>query len=156
MTSIKTVITLDVQSQTNGDTEGCSCNIHLEKWHIYILGEILWTYVINCVFWFACWCLFVCLFLLHIAECPTWLAMEWCWLQTGWQGLQGGQGHRDSKAAAAAFSHWLAVTAHLQLTSFPSFSLFGYTFPPPSPPLLLPLSSPSSSFPQHLFLFFPL
>lgn len=34
---------------------------------------------------------FVCLN--HSVACPTWLAMEWCWLQTGWQGLQGGQDH---------------------------------------------------------------
>lgn len=41
-------------------------------------------------------------FLFTQRDCQSWPAMEWCWLQTGWQGLRGGQGHNVSVAAAAA------------------------------------------------------
>lgn len=77
--------------------------------------------------------------------------MGWCWLQTGWQGLQGGQGHIVSEATAD-FSTKDSSTdrqwQHLctKLTS-PSFTL------PPDRPYLSYCSWP---VPEHPFVFIPL
>lgn len=90
-------------------------------------------------------CLCVCL---HSAEGLSWLAMEWCWLQTGWQGLQGGQGHTIlkqqqqqafSKCALAGSDSALASDLLPLLVSVHIY--FPFPFLPSSLLLLLPASS---------------
>lgn len=79
------------------------------------------------------------------------LASDW---MTGSTGRKGS--HRFWSSGRLCLDvHWLAVTARLQLTSFPSVSLVRYTFPPLYPPLLLPLSFSSLliSFCPPLLLF---
>lgn len=65
--------------------------------------------------------------------------MGWCWLQTGWQGLQGGQGHIVSEATADFFTKDSSTDRQWQhlctkLTSPPSSPSFqtGLTSPTPS------------------------
>lgn len=103
-----------------------NCVLPLEKYHLFC--EDLTKYHCNHVFIY---------YLLQ--SVPPWLAMEWSWLQTGWQGLQGGQGHTDS--------NW--VTARLLPTSLPSSSSSSvgiHSLPPVTPPHPPPTaSSPSLS-----------
>lgn len=78
--------------------------------------------------------------------------MGWCWLQTGWQGLQGGQGHIVSEATADFFTKDSSTDRQWQhlctkLTSPPSFTLL------PDRPYL---SYSSWPFPEHPSVFIPL
>lgn len=90
----------------------------------------------------------------HSVACPSWLAMEWCWLQTGWQGLQGGQ---DPTVTQTTVDLWLKTfpltdSDHTSAADFPHpVSLLSTTLTSSSP---LDLSSNIllfSSFCHYIF-----
>lgn len=99
---------------------------------------------------FIRWKLFMFMFLSVLSvsteqSAPSWPTMEWCWLQTGWQGPQGGKGGATCKPAAPTDSDSSFCTSSSSL-------LYLQTVSPP--PLLLPCS-PSSPPLLLIFSFLP-
>lgn len=85
-----------------------------------------------------------CVFFVFSVACPAWLAMEWCWLQTGWQGLQGGQSHTVSEATLDFLAEDSCTDWQWQyLCSWPPPSSVS---PRQTLPLLLLLTCPTTSF----------
>lgn len=85
-------------------------------------------------------CVFIC-----SARRRSWLAMEWCWLQTGWQRLQGDRDILKQQRFSSPYSDW---QWQLACTPFPP-SLFRHPPLPPPPPYPSP---PSHIFSSQLFL----
>lgn len=101
------------------------------QWDLLVIASLWMKLLLFQVYMMLMLFCFWGVFLFTQRDCQSWPAMEWCWLQTGWQGLRGGQGHKVSVAAAAS-GFFLMYTERdwqpAQPTSFSS-SLLWYTFP---------------------------
>lgn len=91
-------------------------------------------------------CLFVCLN--HSVVGPNWLAMEWSWLQTGWQGLPVGPGHTVTETSGLFAEDFSTDRQWEYLCSWPPSSCFSPSGQP-LPHLLLP------AYPIRSFRFYP-
>lgn len=72
------------------------------QWDLLVIASLWMKLLLFQVYMMLMLFCFWGFFLFTQRDCQSWPAMEWCWLQTGWQGLRGGQGHKVSVAAAAA------------------------------------------------------
>lgn len=89
--------------------------------------------------------MFVSFWLIALTEqsAPSWPTMEWCWLQTGWQGPQGGKGGATCKPAAQTDSDSSFITSSSSSPS-PLCLQTGSSPPPPLSYLVLPHLLPCS------------